>query len=218
MKQSFILYLLAVTILTVLPTVKAVVGGTTVPENSQKDKITTRSGTGEKPGENAGSKTDSNKSKKQNDVLELKWEDLIPSDFHPEKLLDIEKLATMDDDDPRAKKIMRVYQYAMKRAPTVRALNGSMVKIPGFVVPLEMDGTKATEFLLVPYFGACIHVPPPPANQVVHVKAIGKGSVAKRSWYDTVWVIGRLTIERLDNKLGSSGYAIAAEKIEPYRE
>ncbi|MGI9201102.1 MAG: DUF3299 domain-containing protein [Woeseiaceae bacterium] len=53
----------------------------------------------------------------------------------------------------------------------VKELDGTFVRIPGYAVPLELSGSKVTEFLLVPYVGACIHTPPPPPNQIVHVEA-----------------------------------------------
>ena len=154
----------------------------------------------------------------QNGILELKWEDMIPADFHPERLLSSEDFMSLDDNDPRAKKIMEAYQAEVENAPTVQELDGRLVKIPGFVVPLETDGQVTSEFLLVPYFGACIHTPPPPGNQIVHVRAVSKETRAARSWYDTVWVIGQLKLEKFVHDIGSSGYTIAAERIEPYTE
>lgn len=60
----------------------------------------------------------------------------------------------------------------MPNAPVVKALDGQNIRLPGYIVPLEVsEEGRTTEFLLVPYFGACIHVPPPPSNQIVHVKA-----------------------------------------------
>ena len=49
-------------------------------------------------------------------------------------------------------------------------IDGAHVRIPGYLLPLELENDEATEFLLVPYQGACIHTPPPPPNQIVHVK------------------------------------------------
>ncbi len=55
-------------------------------------------------------------------------------------------------------------------APVVKELDGQQVKLPGYIVPLEVsEEGRTTEFLLVPYYGACIHVPPPPSNQIVHI-------------------------------------------------
>lgn len=154
----------------------------------------------------------------QDAVLQLRWRDMIPDDFHPEDLLTGQDFSDLDDSDPRVKKVMDAYMAEVNRAPTIQALHGRRVKIAGYVVPLETDGEVTAEFLLVPYFGACIHVPPPPANQVVHVRAVGKDTVAARSWYETVWVIGRLAVERVENDVGNAGYAIAAERIEPFEE
>jgi hypothetical protein len=96
------------------------------------------------------------------------------------------------------------------------ALNGTAVKIPGFVVPLDVgaDGS-VKEFFLVPYFGACIHVPPPPPNQIVYVK-LEKG-VKVDSLYDALWVIGRLRTESKNSRLGAAAYTLDGDKIEPYK-
>ncbi|MEE9357521.1 DUF3299 domain-containing protein [Candidatus Vondammii sp. HM_W22] len=89
-----------------------------------------------------------------------------------------------------------------------------MVKLPGFVIPIEHEGDKISEFLLVPYHGACIHVPAPPANQIVYVRVPG-GTTAANRVYDTVWVTGRLTIEQIDNDVAKSGYVMNAAEVEP---
>jgi len=95
-------------------------------------------------------------------------------------------------------------------------LVGTQVRIPGFVVPLEDSKAGLKEFLLVPYFGACIHSPPPPANQIIHVlpRTPAKGV---RSM-DTVWVSGTLSTVRTDSYMGASGYRIEATEIAPYKE
>ncbi len=99
-------------------------------------------------------------------------------------------------------------------APTVEALDGALVKLPGYVVPLDESDGKLMEFLLVPYFGACIHTPPPPANQIIHVLA----NPAVRGFHamDTVWVSGRIRTLRQDSPMGSSGYRIDATAVERY--
>jgi uncharacterized protein len=90
------------------------------------------------------------------------------------------------------------------------------VKIPGYIVPLEDGKTGMKEFLLVPYFGACIHTPPPPSNQIIHVKPqpAPKGF---RSM-DTVWVSGKLKTLRSDTTMGASSYRMEATLVEPYVE
>ncbi len=81
------------------------------------------------------------------------------------------------------------------------------MRLPGFVVPLETDATEIAEFLLVPYFGACIHVPPPPANQTVHVLT-ADGAAYRGELFDTVWVEGRMHVTPFSNELGDAGYRI----------
>jgi uncharacterized protein len=97
-------------------------------------------------------------------------------------------------------------------APVVAELNGKRVKLGGYVVPLDFDATKVTEFLLVPFVGACIHVPPPPANQIVYVKA-PKG-VAIKGQFDPVYVTGILTTEGQFTGLADTGYSLAAEAVD----
>jgi hypothetical protein len=96
-------------------------------------------------------------------------------------------------------------------------LNGAHVRIPGFVVPLERgeDGT-ISEFFLVPYFGACIHVPPPPPNQIVYVKM--RVGVSPHSMDDAQWVTGTLHASTKSSALGAAAYALDGEKIEIYRD
>ncbi|MBK8162824.1 MAG: DUF3299 domain-containing protein [Gammaproteobacteria bacterium] len=97
----------------------------------------------------------------------------MPDDFRPDTLLEEYDVQNLSDDDPRAQELMKKLQTMWKEAPVLSALHNQTVKLPGFVVPLEGDGQVVNEFLLVPYYGACIHVPPPPANQIVNVKARG---------------------------------------------
>jgi hypothetical protein len=95
------------------------------------------------------------------------------------------------------------------------ALNLMRVKVPGFVVPLEFskDG-MVREFFLVPYVGACIHVPPPPPNQIVFVEL----AVAMRlpSVYDAVWITGTLRTQIKNSQLGTAAYTLEATKVEKY--
>jgi uncharacterized protein len=106
--------------------------------------------------------------------------------------------------------------YRTGEAPaTLKALNGKQVRIPGFMVPLEDWEEQVTEFILVPYFGACIHVPPPPPNQMAHVLMQRNRKVTVNLW-DPVWVIGTLKIENVESPYGVVGYQVTAERIAPY--
>ena len=96
------------------------------------------------------------------------------------------------------------------------SLDGQWVKIPGFVVPLELDDAgKVTEFFLVPYFGACIHVPPPPANQMVFVTL--KQGVQLETMYAAFWITGKLNANGKSTRIGAAAYSIAATQIEEYK-
>ncbi|MCG7965804.1 MAG: DUF3299 domain-containing protein [Candidatus Thiodiazotropha taylori] len=149
---------------------------------------------------------------------ELEWDAMIPEDYRPDKIMNqFGDISELDDNDPRAQKIMDELEAAWKVAPVVESLDGKRVKIPGFVVPIEGDGKKLSEFLLVPYYGACIHVPPPPANQTVYVK-VPKRDAKIRQAFDTVWVTGVLSAKSFDSDLATAGYQLQAEEVAPYDE
>lgn len=95
------------------------------------------------------------------------------------------------------------------------SLDGRTVKIPGFVVPLTMSAQGVlTEFLLVPYYGACIHAPPPPPNQTLYVK-LSQG-VQAVSMREPQWIIGVLHTTTSNTRLASAAYTMDASRIEPY--
>ena len=104
-------------------------------------------------------------------------------------------------------------------------LNGKLIRMPGYLLPLETKGERVTEFLLVPYVGACIHVPPPPPNQIVHVNVNQKGGYKSNKLFDPVWITGELSIQSLSKELylvdGTAGidigYSMNAQRIEPYK-
>ena len=95
--------------------------------------------------------------------------------------------------------------------------DGKRVRIPGFVVPLEDNKDRVSEFLLVPYVGACIHTPPPPPNQIVHVRTSDQKAVPV-SLTDPVWVIGELRIATVRSQYGDVAYQVKALAVEPYKE
>jgi uncharacterized protein len=96
--------------------------------------------------------------------------------------------------------------------PVVADLDGKRVRIGGYVVSLDFDATKVKEFLLVPFVGACIHVPPPPANQIVYVKSEPGFEVTGQ--FDPVWVTGVLKASTAYTGLAEAGYSLVAEKVE----
>ncbi|MEF8751760.1 MAG: DUF3299 domain-containing protein [Candidatus Accumulibacter necessarius] len=121
---------------------------------------------------------------------------------------------TLKDNDPKAQEALEKMRSAWDQAPVETALNGQRVRIAGFVVPLERKGEQILEFLLVPYFGACIHVPPPPANQIIHV--IPEKPVTGMRTMDAMWVSGTLKLDRSETGMGVSGYRLRGEALAPY--
>jgi hypothetical protein len=96
------------------------------------------------------------------------------------------------------------------------ALDGQQVRLPGFVVPLELDEEgRVTEFFLVPYFGACIHVPPPPPNQMVYV--IMDRGIDLGSMYSAYWISGTMATRRRDTSMGAAAYTLAGTLAEEYK-
>lgn len=95
-------------------------------------------------------------------------------------------------------------------------LDNQKVRIPGFVVPLEGDAKKITAFLLVPYFGACIHVPPPPTNQVVYV-SYPKGAPVDDLW-DAIWVKGKMRTVSSSHEMATASYSMEAVEVSVYEE
>ena len=145
---------------------------------------------------------------------EMKWEALVPPDWNPMAEFKGLDLANLQDNDPRAAEILARLRKVWDDAPVDPTLDGRKLRIAGFVIPLEQQGDKVTEFLIVPYFGACIHTPPPPANQIIHV--VLQRPVKGFETMDTVWVHGTLRTERQNSEMGVSGYRIDAVRVAPY--
>jgi hypothetical protein len=153
-------------------------------------------------------------SKAANGVRTVDWKDLVPAGFDPNRLLRqyYDDVSTLRDNDPRAERLAEKLRNAWENAPVVTALNNKMVKLSGFLVTLEGDGKSVSEFLLVPFFGACIHVPPPPSNQIVLVRT---KPFKVKEVFQTVAVTGRLRTEAVRNDLASASYVLEATRVEP---
>ena len=144
------------------------------------------------------------------------WEQLIPAGWDPYKDLKALNLDTLKDNDPKAEEALKKMRKMWDNAPINPLILGQSVRLPGYVVPLEDLATGIKEFLLVPYFGACVHSPPPPANQIVHV-LLDKPNKRFRLM-DVVWVSGPLSATKTDSHMGVAGYRIDAKAITPYNE
>ena len=149
---------------------------------------------------------------------EILWDGLLPPEYSPDALMArfSDQLADLQDGSPEAQLIYTEMQEELNNAPVNQALDGTMIRLPGFIAPLNYQDDVITEFLLVPYFGACIHVPPPPINQTVLVQtAEGQGIKIEES-FDPIWVMGRLSVEESQTELAPAGYYVGEALIEPY--
>lgn len=148
------------------------------------------------------------------EVRELQWSDLIPEGAPPPPppvaLHDLSQLAEalVAESGPAA-------PQQSPAEPVVDALDGIRARLPGYIVPLEIsEEGRVTEFLLVPYYGACIHVPPPPSNQIVH--ATSELGVKMDALYQPFWIEGPLRVEHASSELAEAGYRMDAQKIRIY--
>ena len=152
-------------------------------------------------------------------LTELGWADLIPDDFvqpeNPLASMTQEEIDKLMDGSAESNAELAKLEEAFYYAPVVDNLDGLRVKIPAYITPLDFDGaTTMSEFLLVPYVGACMHTPPPPANQIVHAES--DELVELQNVYDPVWAIGTIKTELVKSVLAESGYRLEVEEILPY--
>ncbi|MBT8768006.1 DUF3299 domain-containing protein [Metapseudomonas boanensis] len=148
------------------------------------------------------------------EVRELTWSEMIPADAPPPPppaaIHDLSQLS-----DALAAESGPAATQQSPAAPVVEALDSQEVKLPGYIVPLDVtEEGRVTEFLLVPYFGACIHVPPPPSNQIVHVTS--ELGVRMDALYQPFWIEGPLQVKPISSELAEAGYQMEASKIYPY--
>jgi hypothetical protein len=147
---------------------------------------------------------------------QILWDALMPADWDPMLPFKGLKLDKMQDGDPRAQQALWKAKKYWEKAPTNPKIDNVAVKIPGFVVSLEREGDALTEFLVVPYYGGCIHVPPPPLNQIIHVHS-NKPIEGIRTM-DAVWISGTLKIGTSETMMGVAGYNMLAQNVERYTE
>lgn len=144
----------------------------------------------------------------------LAWNDLLPEGYVLDKqeVFDGKDISGLSDFSPEAQRLMDRLQQVLNAAPPVPQLDGQRVSLSGFMVPLQREGRQVTRFFLVPWYGSCIHAPPPPANQMVQV-VIHEAHPFNRL-FTTVQVSGVLALEYTEHRLGTSAYTLMADKIE----
>jgi hypothetical protein len=157
---------------------------------------------------------------------EIEWVQLLPEDDlaallnPPDYLADIQDgsaqdnvdaLSTFTDKDDTTRR----FQKALESVRVIESFDNKSVRIPGFVVPLVSDGQqKITEFFIVPYFGACLHMPPPPPNQMIHGKVTEGFELTELT--APFWFEGVIHIKTMSNLTGTSAYTMALDNIIPY--
>jgi hypothetical protein len=148
---------------------------------------------------------------------EVEWDELMPEGWRKKVILELTRMrryGSLTDGDPRADEAYARLKKTWDAAPPTKTYIGKPIRIAGYVVPLDAERMQSSEFLLVPYFGACVHSPPPPANQIILIKP-PKGSRLRTM--DAIWVEGILAEGKTSSEVGTSTYILTADKITPYR-
>lgn len=140
--------------------------------------------------------------------LELEWRDLVPPDEQSLLADTLRGLGIVEHGQ------LSLAAQQPEGGSVVNDYNGKRVRIPGYAVPLEFSGTGITSFILVPYIGACIHVPPPPANQLVFVETT-EPFISESMW-DPIFATGMFTAAEQSTELAQIGYSMTEAQTEPY--
>ena len=147
---------------------------------------------------------------------EVTWDALLPAGWNPMDAFKGINLGMLSDGDPRAIQALERLREEWDKAPANAGMNGERIRIAGFVVPLDQQKGELRQFLLVPYFGACIRSPPPPSNQIIHV-LLARPARNLRAM-DPVWVSGALEVMRSETGMGAAGYRMNGDLIAAYKE
>jgi len=160
---------------------------------------------------------------------EIEWTELIPADdlealLNPPDYLNAIQDGSMEDQIAGQIKAQLdidssdPYQQALVSTKVIDAMNGEHIRIPGFLVPLAFGEKEfeITQFFLVPFFGACLHVPPPPPNQIIFVDH--PEGVTLTSLQDAFWLEGKLSTSLTENDTAISAYSLELHTIKPYYE
>jgi len=158
--------------------------------------------------------------------IDIEWTQLMPADDlaalmnPPEFIVDIEDGTALDNvaalsELSKGNDTAKRFKDALQSSRVIHAFNEQDIRLPGFIVPLESDDNqRVTAFFIVPYFGACLHLPPPPPNQIVYVE-YAKG-VELPNIQDPFWFEGTIIIDQTENDLGSSAYTMKLDSVRPY--
>jgi hypothetical protein len=143
-------------------------------------------------------------------VVQLVWDDLLPEQERNAPILAPPPPPTGHYLDESGPAVSQEGSFEINAD-----LDQHTIKLPGFPVPMDRDAKgNVTQFFLVPYFGACIHVPPPPPNQIVYV--VMKQPFPLKSMWDPIWVTGRISTHSRSKQGIIAAYSIAGTTMERY--
>ena len=180
------------------------------------------------PAQGAENKTTGKQGAPPSEYVTIKWTELPPQDEvdilsnPPDYLNDIEDGSAEDQlNSPMNNSIVvemeERYQQALVSTRVKSEMDGRAVRIPGFIVPIEFSGEQTiTEFFLVPYFGACLHMPPPPPNQIIYVKS-AEGLKLEALYYP-FWISGDLKASMVENDMATAAYSMEMGNYEAYQQ
>lgn len=134
------------------------------------------------------------------------WDDLIPPGVPYAEIIGE---GEMDEVNDTWKPV-----YDSNATRLNQTLDGAYIRMPGYIIPITLGADGVTDFILVPYVGACIHVPPPPPNQLVFVTT-PKPWPGDQLW-DAVWVTGMMRTQLQSTEIAEIGYALTADSMEVY--
>ena len=159
---------------------------------------------------------------------EIDWTELMPAEDlsallnRPAFLDDIADGSAQDSLDSFQQRQLedeqaQQYQAALSSTRVIQGFDGKAIRIPGFIVPLEQNEDKeVTRFFIVPYFGACLHMPPPPPNQILYVES--EQGITLENLYDPYWFEGVVSIEQKVDAMGTSAYSLSLDNYALYEE
>ncbi|MEZ5507495.1 MAG: DUF3299 domain-containing protein [Gammaproteobacteria bacterium] len=185
-------------------------------------------GCGPEPQDAATTSTGNAASAQAVEYRDVEWTDLMPKEDleallnPPEDVMNIPDGSEMDQISGQISNAIAQasdsrYQQALSSTKVVEAFNNQQIRIPGFIVPIDFDDNQmTTRFFLVPYFGACIHVPPPPPNQIILVD-YPKG-IKVDELYDPFQISGLLKTSLFQHEMATSAYLLEAANVELYVE
>lgn len=145
---------------------------------------------------------------------EINWPALTPASWDSIEMFSKFNFAQFSDNDPKANEELKKMRAVFDKAPVKDDMNGKKISIAGFMVPLDEKNGAVSEFLLVPFYGACIHVPPPPANQIIHATA--NEPIKNIQPMAAITIKGTINTTYTESNIGNAGYSMQNAEVIPH--